>query len=366
MTRLRKLLSQKIYVSFVGVVMTGLIMTAYLIGSVLNTPLTERPREITVQMDYTGGLYEGSPVTYRGVKIGKITDIRLTEEGIVEATAALITTEKIPESAAVKVRSLSPVGEQYLDFQPESEDGPYLEDGDIIPASATQLPETLGSTVVNIKGLLDQIDADDLQVALKGIARGLEGTGDDIGKLVDQGAALLRDLDANWELTERLLTNGNTVLRIAPSERDNIALLARSGRQFAAFLKDYDPTFRKLLDDAPRQFEQIKQLLRDAEELLPTLLDRTISLNDLLAAREPHFRELLMMFPRGINALSGTFTKDGLELNSMLGTQRICLYGTERRDPKDTTRHPLQTTGHCPASFDGLFRGAAHAPPPLW
>lgn len=366
MTKLRHLLSQKIYVSFVGVVLTGIVMTAYLIAAVLDTPLTERPAEITVQMDYTGGLYEGSPVTYRGVKIGKITEIGLTEDGLVEATAALITTEDIPESSEVKVRSLSPVGEQYLDFQPKGTEGPYLEDGDVIPASATQLPETLGSTVVNIKGLLDQIDAGDLQVALDGIAQGLEGTGEDIGRLVDQGTALLRDLDANWELTERLLTNGNQVLRIAPSERDNIELLARSGRQFAAFLKNYDPTFRKLLDDAPRQFEQIRQIIGDAEELLPNLLDRTISLNDMLAAREPHFRELLMRYPRGINALAQTFTKDGLHLNAMIGTQRICVYDTDRRSPTDPDRKPLQTGGHCPASFDGLFRGAAHAPPPLW
>ena len=30
------------------------------------------------------------------------------------------------------VRSLSPVGEQYLDFQPDSAGGPYLESGDTI------------------------------------------------------------------------------------------------------------------------------------------------------------------------------------------------------------------------------------------
>ena len=81
---------------------------------------------------------------------------------------------------------------------------------------------------------------------------------------------------------------------------------------------------------------------------------------------EPHFRELLMRYPRGISALAQTFTKDGLHLNAMIGTQRICTYDTERRSPTDPNRKPLQTNGHCPTSFDGLFRGAAYAPPPLW
>lgn len=360
------LLTQKIYLSLIGVIVIFLVFSAYLVTAVLDTPLTPSgTKEVTVQMDYTGGLFDGSAVTYRGVKIGKVTEVALTDTGV-EATVALVTTEKIPKSSAVKIRSLSPVGEQYVDFQPTSEEGPYLESGDVIPASATQLPETLGATVVNIKALLDQIDAKNVKTALSEIATGLEGTGDSLGRLVDQGDVLLADIEKNWPLTQRLLRNGNTVLRIAPSLEGEIGTIATSSAQFAAFLKQFDPTFQKLLAGAPKQLKQLESLLEDAQEILPALLDQSIALNDVLAAREPHVRELLVQYPRGVNGLAGTFRDGRLLLAGLIAGQRICEYGTDRRSATDTTRHTLQSDGRCAASFGGLQRGAAHTPAPLW
>jgi virulence factor Mce-like protein len=362
---LMSLLTQKIYLSLIGVILVLIVFGAYLITAVLDTPLTSRPKEVKVELAYTGGLFDGSAVTYRGVKIGKVTDIALTDKGVV-ATAALITTEKIPKDSVVKVRSLSPVGEQYLDFQPKGTDGPYLEDGATIPASSTQLPETLGQTVVNIKALLDQINPDHVHRALTEIATGLNGTGEGIGRLVDQGDVLLADIEKNWPLTQRLLTNGRTVLRIAPSEAENIATIATSSKQFAAFLKQFDPTFRKLLAGAPKQMKQLDQLLNDVNKIFPKLLDRSIDLNDLLAAREPHLRALLQSYAPGVNALAGTFRDGRLQLNALVAGQKVCDYGTARRNPTDPNRHPLQADGVCSAGFNGLVRGAAHAPAPLW
>lgn len=365
MKKLTSLLKQKIYLSLFGVIVTFLVFGAYLIAAVLDTPLTSRPKEVTVQMAATGGLFDGSAVTYRGVKIGKVTEINLTETGV-EAKVSLVTTHDIPKSSVVKIRSLSPVGEQYVDFQPKDEKGPFLEDGDVIPMSATVLPETLAQTVVNIKGLLDQIDSDNVHAALTEIAVGLEGTGEGIGRLVDQGDVLLADIEENWPLTERLLTNGNTVLKIAPSERANIATLATSARDFAAFLKAYNPRFKELLAGAPAQMKQLEGLIKDLDGILPSLLDSSISLNDVLAAREPHMRALLREYPAGVNTLAGAFVNGRLQLNGLIAGQKVCDYGAPRSSPTDATRHALDVDNHCPASFGGLVRGAAHTPKPLW
>lgn len=362
---LLSLLTQKIYLSLIGVIVIFVVFASYLVAAVLDTPLTSRPKQVTVEMDYTGGLFDGSAVTYRGVKIGKVTEVELNDEGLVEATVSLVTTKRIPKSSVVKIRSLSPVGEQYVDFQPRSEDGPYLEDGDRIPASATQLPETLGATVVNIKALLDQIDAKNVKTALSEIAIGLEGTGDGLGRLVDQGDVLLADIEKNWPLTQRLLRNGNTVLRIAPSLESEIGTIATSSEQVAAFLKQFDPTFQKLLSGAPRQMRQLEALLKDAEEILPALLDQSIALNDVLAAREPHVRALLQAYGPGVGGLANTFVDGELKLSALIAGQRICEYGTSRRSPTEARRE-LQTGGRCAASFGGLQRGAAHTPAPLW
>ena len=46
-------------------------------------------------MPAAGGLYRFCNVTYRGVQIGKVTEVKLTENGA-EATLSLDTSPKIP------------------------------------------------------------------------------------------------------------------------------------------------------------------------------------------------------------------------------------------------------------------------------
>lgn len=391
---MKKLLTQKIYLSLVGVIVILVVFGSYLITAQLNTPLNPNDtKRLKVQMATTGGLFEGSAVTYRGVKIGKVSSIDLLENGAIEASVALVTKMDIPESSAVKVRSLSPVGEQYLDFQPRSEEGPYLEAGDVIeypeqclPVARTvelglapdpgmkkrcdeivpvTTPETLASTVINIKSLLDQINPQHVKTALSEISTGLQGTGEAIGQLIDRGERILGTLEDNLPMTRRLLRNGNTVLQIAPSLEPQIAATATSLQQFARFLREFDPTARRLLDNAPRQFRQVEGLIDDADRILPGLLDRSIDLNSILAARDPHLRELFDSYGSALSNLASIRHGDELHFNVYVTEQKLCDYGNTRRSPTDASRHPMQTGGHCSAGLGYLRRGAAHSPAPL-
>jgi ABC-type transporter Mla subunit MlaD len=392
---MKKLLKQKIYLSLVGVIIIFFVFGAYLITASLDTPLNPNDtKRLKVQMASTGGLFEGSAVTYRGVKIGKVSSIDLLDNGAVEAEVALVTKMDIPASSAVRVRSLSPVGEQYLDFQPRTESGPFMESGDVIEypveclpvARAEELglppdkglkarcdksvrvttPETLSSTVINIKALLDQIDPNNVKTALSEISVGLKDTGEGIGQLIDRGDRILSTIEANWPMTQRLLRNGNTVLRIAPGLESEIAATSQSLQQFAQFLREFDPTARRLLDNAPKQFKQVESLLDDANEILPGLLDRSIDLNDILAARDPHLRELFDSYGSAVGNLGTIVHGNELHFDVYMTEQKLCSYGNTRRDPTDATRHPMQTAGACSGGLDFLRRGAAHAPAPLW
>src|SRR5918993_480826 len=57
---------------------------------------------VTLQLSGTGGLYQFSNVTYRGVQIGKVTDVRPTRDGA-EATLSLNTSPAIPADVHVAV-----------------------------------------------------------------------------------------------------------------------------------------------------------------------------------------------------------------------------------------------------------------------
>ena len=60
---------------------------------------------VTMEMPRGGGLYPLANVTYRGVQIGKVTDVALTARGA-RATLRIGTSPKIPADLAAQVLSL--------------------------------------------------------------------------------------------------------------------------------------------------------------------------------------------------------------------------------------------------------------------
>ncbi|MDZ5620499.1 MlaD family protein [Nocardioides bizhenqiangii] len=364
MTSVRSILSDRLYLSAVGIVVVFLIAVAYLFAAVLDQPLTSRPVNVDVELEQTGGLFEGSAVTYRGIKVGKVTTIVPTDEGVLASIRINAGTD-IPKDSLARVRSLSPVGEQYLDFQPDSPDGPFLESGDTVAAESTDLPESLSETVVAVNDVLRQIDDKKLRVVLRELSTALAGTGDDIGRILDQGTDLLATLDEVWPETDRVITNAGTVLRIVSDNEGSLRVLGNRAKQFAAFLRSYEPEWQQVLDRTPGQIEDLKALIRDAEDVLPGFLDTGVSFTDIAMAYEPHLRTLLREYAPGIGALASAIRNERINLHLIPVRTARCDYGTTRRDGFDPERHAFQTDGRCAASFARLQRGAAHAPGPV-
>jgi phospholipid/cholesterol/gamma-HCH transport system substrate-binding protein len=357
-------LRDRLWQSLIGVLLVLVVTVFYLFTSVLDTPLLHGTRTVRVEMSSTGGLFEGSAVTYRGVKVGRVRSITLSPDGVV-ATVVLTSSDRIPANSLAKVRSLSPVGEQYLDFQPQSTAGPYLEDGSVVPATTTDLPKTLAETVISVNKLLDQVDDRQLHTLLSELATGLAGTGQEVGKLVDQGALLLAELDRIWPETDRLIDNSGPTLDVGVTRADDIRQLARSSRKFAAFLKDYDPELRATLHQAPAQVTQLHGLVADAQSVLPGFLQVAVRFSDLFRPYSQQLGGILADYSSGLGVLGEAIRNGQLLIEGIPQRSTRCDYGTPRRDPKNPDRRPLVTTGHCPDSQEHLQRGAAHAPGPV-
>ncbi len=75
---------------------------------------------VTLELPETGGLYRFSNVTYNGVQIGTVTKVELTPNGV-RATLSLDRSPKVPADLVAAVRSVSAIGEQYVDLQPRSD-----------------------------------------------------------------------------------------------------------------------------------------------------------------------------------------------------------------------------------------------------
>jgi phospholipid/cholesterol/gamma-HCH transport system substrate-binding protein len=362
--RLAGRLTDRLTLSWVGLVVVTMVCVASMLTFVLHVPLTGASPEVTVSLPRTGGLFEGSQVTYRGVRVGTVTDVGFGDGGGVQATVALRPGAEVPTASRAAVRSLSPVGEQFLDFQPRSPEGPFLQDGDHVSAQARDLPVSLAQSAASLTDLLDAVDRRDVRVVLRELGDAVGGTEDELDHLLSSTNRLVTDLDRAWPQTERLLRNGETVGELLAAKRGELILFARAARILSAWLRDFDPSFRRILARAPEDFRTLTSFVGELEVVLPPFLRALIEFTDIGYEREPHLRRLTQVLEYGTGRFARAFSGGWLHIDLTFQGQRTCSYGVEPRDPMSTERKPLHRDGHC-GMHDPVRRGAEHAPPPL-
>lgn len=339
------------------------LCATYLVTVVLKQPLVSSAAKVSVELPRTGGLFEGSAVSYRGVRVGTVTDMRLGQGGAV-AEVTLRDGAEVPRDTTARVRSLSPVGEQYLDLRPSRHGEPFLSDGDVLRAGAEDLPVSLAQAVGNVDRLLGHVDHDDVRVVLRELAAATEGSGEDLRDILDSGDRLVSDLDRVWPETARLLRSGEQIGETFAARSDELGDLSRSAQTLAAWLKDFDPEFRQILRRSPGDLDQVSVLVRDLGKVLPPFLAEMIGLGQMGWEREPHLRALPAALRHGGERFSSAFTDGWLNIDLLLQGQKQCDYPRPRHSPMETERRPLYRDGHCTLT-DQVWRGAEHAPPPV-
>lgn len=359
-----RLLRDRLVLGLVGLVAVFAGCVVHLVTSVLDVPLSGRADTVRVEMARTGGLFEGSPATYRGVRVGTITRIGLGPEAGVVVSVRLRPGVEVPRDARVVVRSLSPVGEQFLDFQPGGQDGPFLADGDVVRASAVDVPVSMAAAAAGLDNLLDNVDGRDVRVLLREIAAATDGTGDDLDRLLRSVDEVAGALDEAWPQTDRLLDNGERVGTLLAAHRGDLEQFSGSARRFAAWLEEFDPEFRRILRRAPEDLDTLGDLADDLDIDLPPALRELVAVTDLIADRDPHVRQLTSTLGHGTRRFGSAFKDGWLSVDLLIAGQEQCSYGTPHRSPMSTDRKPVNRDGRC-LMDDQVWRGAEHAPPPV-
>ena len=95
---------------------------------------------VTAHFPDSGGIFAGSEVTYRGVGVGQVDKLELTDEGVDVVLDIENDYDEIPADTLAVVGNRSAVGEQYVELQPQRDDGPFLDDGSMIEQNDTQIP----------------------------------------------------------------------------------------------------------------------------------------------------------------------------------------------------------------------------------
>ena len=321
---------------------------------------------VTATLPTSGGLFVGSEVTYRGVKIGKVSKMTATREGIT-LEMKLEEGTKLPVDAPMYVHNLSAVGEQYLDFEPPDDEGPYAEEGTTLAGDLDSMPVDEGDLLVSIDAFVNSVDKENLQVLIEELGVMFKGTGPPLQTMLDEGGRFVDVAYEHTDETKALLDSGLIVLRTQQGQRENIRSFSRDLALITRSLKESDADLRGVLQGTPGAAVEIDKLLRDLEPTLPVLLGNAVSVNQMVLSHIDGFEHLLVVFPRVIaGGFTGT-TPDGYGHVNLQYDNDVppCTKGympsNEWRPPSDLTDSKI-FPAKCEEPPPATMRGTRYAP----
>src|SRR5246500_4543979 len=328
---------------------------------------------VTLQLPATGGLYRFSNVTYRGVQVGKVTAVSLTPNGA-KATLSLGTSPKIPADLQAEVRSVSAVGEQYVDLRPRTDSAPYLRNGSVIAMRDTTIPQAVGPMLDQVSALVNSIPKTKLGQLLDESFQGFNGTGYDLGSLFDSTSQIADSSNGVADRTKTLTEDTGPLLDSQARTTDSIRTWARSLAGISGVVANDDSRVRTLLQNGPEAANEASRLLEQIKPTLPVLLANLTTIGQIGVTYHPSLEQLLVLLPSAVaieQAAAPLDTADGMAQGDFplaINDPPICTVGflpaSQWRSPDDTTDIDTPDGLYCKLPQDSPLsvRGARNYP----
>lgn len=259
---------------------------------------------VTVEFANAAGLYERANVTYRGVEVGRVDAVNLTDTGV-NAVLSLDSGTKIPADLDAQVHSQTAVGEQYVALLPHSDDGPMLNDGDIVPRRRTTTPPDINALLDATNSGLEAIPADDLKTVVDESHVAVGGLGPELSRLVKGSTTLAIDARKDLDALTALIDRGKPVLDSQTDSADAIRGWAAHLAAVTEQLQETDSDVRGILQRGAPAAAEVRVLFDRLQPTLPVVLANLVGVGDVAVTYRDSIEQLLVLLPQGAANFQG-------------------------------------------------------------
>ena len=304
----------------------------------------------------SGGIFAGGEVSYRGVQVGRVGTMKLTDEGVDVVLDIDNGYDDIPADTLAVVGNRSAVGEQYVELQPQTDSAPYLRDGSEIAQDDTRTPIPTQKLLGDISTTVDSVDKQALSTTVRELGKAFAGTGQDLQRIIDTGNAFIKEADANFDTTTALIRDGNTVLRAQVDSRSAIQTFARDLSLFTGTLAGSDAALRQVIDDGSATATQLRTFLEDNRVDLGELINNAVTTGDVIVKHLPGIAQILVIYPYVVEGGFTVVSKSpdtgmyDAHFGLIVTNNPVCHYGyegTDTRPPQDGSNRPMNTEAGC-------------------
>lgn len=240
-------LRSRLIAGLIAIVATAVIVSVLVM--VANGAFSDDYR-LTARTTKAGfGLDRTSEVKIRGVAVGKVAGISVTNDGIVQLTFRIDKHVHIPVDATATIEPLSVFGPKFVDVDPGPHEagGPFHTPGSSL--GAVVAPTELGDTLTGLDRLLQSVDPNDLATIVSELARGLDGLGPQVGGTVDAANSISARLDAKSAQIGELVAHARQLAATLDSHRDSLNALSVNSQSVLRTIATNDDALGGLLTD---------------------------------------------------------------------------------------------------------------------
>ncbi|WP_441958493.1 MCE family protein [Mycolicibacterium houstonense] len=321
-----------------------------------------------------GGIYENANVTYRGVTVGRVESVGLAPDGVV-ARMQLNSGTAIPDNVTATVKSVSAVGEQYIDLvPPESPSTDKLRNGATIDQQNTRVGQDIAGLLHEADALVSSIGNSRLQDLLRESFKAFNGSGPELARLIESSRLLIDEANASSGETTQLIDQAGPFLEAQMRSGDSIRSLADGLARFTGELNNADPQLRTTLKTVPGATEAANTAFSGIRPTFPVLAANLANFGRIGVIYSKSLEQALVIFPAlmaALNTVAGGVPSDEggkLDFKVDLGDAPPCLTGfippTQIRSPADLTLRDLPTDLYCKTAQNdpSVVRGARNYP----
>lgn len=332
---------------------------------------------VTVNMPSTGGLYKNANVTYLGSTVGTVKSVNLTEDGV-QAKLSIDSSADIPVDSIAQIRSVSAIGELYMEFTPNSDGGPFIGDGATVDASRVQLPTDIGPILDEANAMLEVIPTDQLTTMIDETFLAFNDSAGDMKVLVESAKAIMTEAVNNVGPTKTLVEELGPLLDTQAVSGDDMRAWVNNLASFTGQVVKSDPQLRGILEQAPETLAVADKLMTDISPTLPLLLANTVGIGQITYTYNASIQQLLVVYPALMGALETVVqyaekhdNQLPLDFHLQLNSPQSCSMGylsPEQRRPPSDVEIPVTPDGifcRIPQDSQIAVRGARNSPCPL-
>lgn len=303
------MLTGRVKFQIIAFIVVSLMTTTYLGVKYVGINLFGSGYEVTATLPDAGGIFTNGEVTYRGVPVGRIQELRATKSGMEAVLHIDDTAVDIPADAQIKVANRSAIGEQYIDLSGTTASGKKLADGDRIHGTAAALPPAIDGLLRTSRDFAKSVPQDSLKTVIDETYDASRGAGTQLARLIDTSQKFVASADKNFLVTAGLIKNSSTVLATQQESAASIKSFSSDLNVLAATLRDSDKDLRTLIDNSPAAAREVYRLFDQVGTPLGILMGNLVSTAQIFGTNAAGVEDALIRVPEAVSigwAVSGS------------------------------------------------------------